>query len=468
MSMGHARTITVFEYQHLVAGPGMADAAGVPVEVFNWLERECLRMSEADDAAWAKPRFRNGRRSIQMTNSVGVIRTPDGFQIEVLPKIGKIARDKGASSRVLLLDMLACLRVFRHIRMERAVLAARRMPLFEVFIAEFLESVRLALQRGLRSHYNPLEDNLAALRGKLLVSETLKQNLVRPDRFFVAFDEFTQNRPENRLLHSALVVALGQTQSPVNQRLARELKFAFVDIPVSADTDRDFGRVSRQRGMDHYEEPLAWARLLLTGHSPVTGAGANKAPSLLFPMDALFEAFVSKHLRKQLAPDHQLKVQHGARHLLEHAGKRMFRMRPDLLVTRSKVNVLVADTKWKLINANAEPGAKYWLSQADLYQMHAYGHSFMDAKGDVILIFPETDDFCAPLAPFLFPDRPELILWVLPFSLRTKRIVLPNADDARNGRMLNAFGLAVAPAKMTDLRDKATANSRSLNDCSDL
>ena len=194
--MGQAMTITVFEYQHLVAGPGAADAAGVPAEVFDWLERECLRISEADDVAWAKPRLRNGRRSIQMTNSVGVIRTPDGFQIEVLPKIGKFATDKGASARALLLDMLACLRGFRHIQTERAALAARRMPLFEVFIAEFLESVRRALQRGLRSGYDPLEDNLAALRGKLLLSENLKQNLVRPDRFFVAFDEFTQNRPK--------------------------------------------------------------------------------------------------------------------------------------------------------------------------------------------------------------------------------------------------------------------------------
>ncbi|MDX3977160.1 McrC family protein [Shinella sp.] len=335
--------------------------------------------------------------------------------------------------------MLACLRGFRHIQTERAALAARRMPLFEVFIAEFLESVRRALQRGLRSGYDPLEDNLAALRGKLLLSENLKQNLVRPDRFFVAFDEFTQNRPENRLIHSALAAAVVQTQSAVNQRLARELRFAFAEIPVSIDADRDFGTVLRQRGMDHYEEPLAWARLLLTGHSPITGAGANTAPSLLFPMEALFEAFVSKHLRKQLAPDHQLKAQYSARHLLQHAGKRMFRMRPDLLVTKSKMNVLVADTKWKLIKANAEPGAKYWLSQSDLYQMHAYGHSFMDAKGDVILVFPETDDFSAPLAPFLFPDRPELTLWVLPFSLRTKRIILPDANDARHDRMLNAF-----------------------------
>lgn len=439
MTMAAETMITVFEYQYLVAGAGAGDAAGVPQKVFDWLERECLRISEEEDVAWAKPRLRKGKRSIQMTNSVGVIRTPDGFQIEVLPKVGKVASDGGVSARALLLDMLACLREFRHIRTERAALAAKRMPLFEVFIAEFLETVRRALQRGLRSGYDSIEDNLATLRGKLLTAENLKRNLVRPDRFFVAFDEFTHNRPENRLIHSALAVVGRQAQNPANQRLVQELKFAFVDVPASFDVDRDFARVSRQRDMDHYEEPLAWARLLLTGRSPVTGVGENRASSLLFPMEALFEAFVAKHLRRQLAPDHRLKTQDSTQHLLEHAGRGMFRMRPDILVTSSTETIFVADTKWKLINESADHRSKYSLSQSDLYQMHAYGHSFLNEKGDVLLVFPETDDFKAPLAPFLFPQRPDLTLWVLPFSLKRKCVILPEASDPRRERLRRLF-----------------------------
>lgn len=191
--------------------------------------------------------------------------------------------------------------------------------------------------------------------------------------------------------------------------------------------------------MDHYTEPLEWARLLLTGHSPVTGVGSHHASSLLFPMEALFEAYVAKHIRKQLVPTHQLRVQHSSRHLLHHAGKKMFRMRPDLLVAKSNTNVLVADTKWKLIDATADARAKYWLSQADLYQMYAYGHSFFDLGGDLLMIFPETDDFKIPLAPFLFPQRPELTLWVTPFSLKKKRVILPDAIEARHQRMRSAF-----------------------------
>ena len=59
------------------------------------------------------------------------------------------------------------------------------------------------------------------------------------------------------MIHSALVSVSEQTRSPANQRLAQELRFAFSEVPRSAGIDRDFAGLARQRGMDHYEEPLA-------------------------------------------------------------------------------------------------------------------------------------------------------------------------------------------------------------------
>ncbi len=280
------------------------------------------------------------------------------------------------------------------------------------------------------------------MRGKLLVPENLKKNLIRPDRFLVAFDKFTQDRPENRLIHSALVVTLGQAANPSNQQLARELRFAFSDLPLSRDPDRDFSRLTRQRGMHHYEEPLAWARMLLTGLSPLTGAGEQNASSLLFPMEALFEAFVAKHLRRQLTHNHELKAQSGSKHLMRHRGKGIFRMRPDIIIARARKDILVADTKWKLLNAHAESGAKYWLSQSDLYQMHAYGHSFLKSEGHVLLVYPQSELFLAPLEPFLFSGHPDLTLWVLPFSLETRRLVLPPQDQPQALEMRGAFNYA--------------------------
>ena len=87
---------------------------------------------------------------------------------------------------------------------------------------------------------------------------------------------------------------------------------------------------------------------------------------------------------------------------------------------------LVLDTKWKLIDGTRANGTdKYGLAQADFYQLHAYGHSYLDGTGDVVLIYPKTDAFSKPLDVFDFPKATGLRLWVLPFCLRERTLAIP-------------------------------------------
>jgi len=224
----------------------------------------------------------------------------------------------------------------------------------------------------------------------------------------------------------------------VNQQLARELAFIFADVPISPAAQLDFQRVRLDRGMEYYEHALAWARLILDEESPLTGTGAHRAPSLLFPMELLFEAFVTKHLEKQLARPFRLKTQAQTHHLVRHLHKDWFRLKPDLLIRQGDRDLLVLDTKWKLLDTLKANGTdKYGLSQADFYQLQAYGQSYLDARGDIALIYPRTDAFDRPLAAFEFPKLPGLRLWVLPFCLKTRRLLLP----ADGSRLDVAFGI---------------------------
>lgn len=422
--------ITIYEFDALVPTvPGFSETEGlrgVPPPVFNWLKLQCLRTAEEGEAAWLRLTQRRGRRSVQVTSFVGVIRAPDGYQIEVLPKVGKAIGGGDKEARQLLIEMLRCLGGFRHIQTDSAKLAAARMPLLEVFIGEFLLSVEHIVKRGLRSDYTSRQDNLFALRGKLMVSQHLHQNLCRADRFFTEHDEFSTNRPENRLLHSALRCALLLSASQANQQLARELCFVFADVPPSSQFGQDFQRVRLDRGMGHYADSLAWARLILEEESPLTGTGRNRAPSLLFPMEAVFEAFVAKHLARQLAQPFTLKTQACSFSLVRHQGQNWFRLKPDLLVRESVSDRLVLDTKWKLIDGTRANGTdKYGLAQADFYQLYTYGQSYLDGAGDVVLIYPKTDTFNQPLDVFEFPKTTGLRLWVLPFCLRERTLSIP-------------------------------------------
>lgn len=398
----------------------------VPARTFAWLEKQCLRTSEQGAMAWLRLTQRRGQRAIQVMSFVGVIRAPDGYQIEVLPKVGHAIEGGEAGARQLLLEMLRCLNGFRHLQTDRAKLAATRMPLLEVFIGEFLLAVEHIVKQGLRSDYTTHQDNLFALRGKLRIAQQLRHNLCRADRFFTEHDVFSTDRPENRLLHAALRRALSMAVMQANQRLARELCFAFADIPASAQTGQDFQRIQLNRGMIFYADALAWARLILEEESPLTGVGGHHAPSLLFPMEAVFEAYVAKHLAQQLDRSLILKTQARGHHLVRHQDQSWFRLKPDLLVRKADRNVIVLDAKWKLLDgAKANGIDKYGLAQGDFYQLHAYGQSYLDGEGDVALIYPKTDSFREPLPVFDFPKSKGLRLWVLPFCLKTKALRVP-------------------------------------------
>lgn len=72
---------------------------------------------------------------------------------------------------------------------------------------------------------------------------------------------------------------------------------------------------------------------------------------------------------------------------------------------------------------------KYGLDQGDFYQLHAYGQSYLDGHGDVVLIYPRTDAFDQALSVFEFPKTEGLRLWVLPFCLRGREILLPKCGS---------------------------------------
>jgi 5-methylcytosine-specific restriction enzyme subunit McrC len=418
--------ICVHEFDKV--GPhGAPTEAQVPPAVFDWLEAQALQLAAEPGASWVTVAQRRGQRVVQFRNHVGVVRAPNGFQIEVLPKIGRVG-DPAAVRRVLL-EMLTCLRDFRHLRAGSAQVAASRMPLLDIFIGEFLEAVWHVVGRGLCGDYLRREDNLSVLRGKLVMSTHLRLNRHRADRFFTAWDEFSTNRPENRLIHAALQRVLPACASPQHQRTARELRFAFGDVPASTQIDADWRQVRTDRGMSHYEDALAWARLILAERSPLVGDGAHHAPSLLFPMEALFEAFVGKHLARQIAAPRTLAAQTRGKCLVAHERRKWFRLQPDFLVRHAERPVVVLDAKWKLLDASRGNGTdKYGLAHDDFYQLHAYGQTWLEGRGDLVLVYPKTDAFTAPLPVFTFPKSNGLRLWVLPFCLSSRQLLLPPDD----------------------------------------
>ncbi|MFT6991751.1 MAG: 5-methylcytosine-specific restriction enzyme subunit McrC [Paraglaciecola sp.] len=63
---------------------------------------------------------------------------------------------------------------------------------------------------------------------------------------------------------------------------------------------------------------------------------------------------------------------------------------------------------------------KYGLSQADFYQMFAYGHKYLKGDGQLVLIYPKHEGFDVPIEhsfDFNHNGEANLTLWVVPFNI---------------------------------------------------
>jgi 5-methylcytosine-specific restriction enzyme subunit McrC len=77
-----------------------------------------------------------------------------------------------------------------------------------LIIVYFLQLVQTIVRKGLKKGYYKVENNLyGRVKGKVLVSQTLKQNTFKNKNLntFCGFDEFGLNQPENRIIKKALL-----------------------------------------------------------------------------------------------------------------------------------------------------------------------------------------------------------------------------------------------------------------------
>jgi len=423
---------TVYEFSYLTSDQVAASelkAILISGDAFNYLKEVSLSAAETETRKCLSLSKRCGHELIQVKNYVGVLFTPTGEHIEVLPKVGRKGLDRKQaedSSRETLLMMLQHLGVFRHLVTNQASITTKKMPLLEVFISQFLATVNLLVKRGLKSDYVREEDNQSFLKGKLLVAKQLRHNLVNQHKFYVEFDDYQINRPANRLIKTAMVKLSKYTRLAVNQKLLRELDFAFADVPLSKSVKQDINDLKLDRGMKDYHVPIDWAKLILEGFSPLSMQGNHNALSLLFPMESVFESYVASILRDQLVEGAVLTTQARSKYLVNHNEQNQFQLKPDLLISLPNEKQVVLDTKWKLLDKDSTNGG---LSQSDFYQMFAYGHKYLGGSGDMVLIYPASDTFQEPIETSFDFDK-ALRLWVVPMDLNpdtenSKRLILP-------------------------------------------
>lgn len=390
--------------------------------------KELEKFAESDNK---ENRFLKFKKSdvLKVQNFVGVITTKDGTQIEILPKIS----DDENESRKTLTKMLKAVHKLPFIQTTKADLQLKNQPLPEVLISWFLTCVDKIIKQGIRRDYLRIEEHKKFLKGQLQTHKQLNELPHKQHLFHIEYDVLSPNRPENRLIHLALLQVLKWSKYFDNQKRAKHFLNFLDDVPISQNIKNDFDKWSNGRDMNYYQSVLPWLKLILNQQSPFTLKDNNAGISFLLPMEVLFERYVAKILAKNLPKDYQLTEQSTGKHL--STDPQAFALKPDILIQNktNKKTVCVLDTKWKLIDENQKykngtVDNKKGISQSDVYQLFAYGKKYDVRK--VVLIYPQWANF---KNKFLFTIDDDLELCVKSFALDDDKIngfnleeILPN------------------------------------------
>ncbi|WP_375396449.1 McrC family protein [uncultured Sphingomonas sp.] len=320
----------------------------------------------------------HGRKGLRARGVVGVI-AAQGCALEILPKIDVPGEDDAETTGNIRRRLVHMLAVALDLKIDAGQITAldwQRETLLEILIRLFSEKLVDAVRQGMPRRYVEYEDDLPTLRGRLNVTRQFTALAVEPSWLACRFDALTPDIALNRIMKAAVSRLSRIARTTDNQRRLRELAFAYADIadvPVAA---LRWDEVTLDRTNARWRELLNLARLLLGERFQTTSAGGSDGFSLLFEMNTLFEEYVARMLRRALVDTNLRVVSQGGRlYCLETDRRGLFQTRPDILIKRDDAVVQVIDTKWKRIAARIDD-PKQGVSQADVYQMMAYGRLY--------------------------------------------------------------------------------------------
>ncbi len=242
----------------------------------------------------------------------------------------------------------------------------RQPTLVEALVPALTRAARRAFARGLLHGYRTEEEALHTVRGRIRVADQLRRRFGVPLPVEVRYDDFTDDVLANQLVKAA-ADRLGKLRIR-SQRSRRDLAWvaatldnvSLVEFPTNAVPEVKFDRLN-----EHYREVVTLARLILRHTSIETGRGRVRANGFLMDMNLVFQEFVTRALREELALSESSFPSDKRLPRLHLDVARQVRLKPDLSWWNGPTCTFVGDAKYKRIKHAHVPNA-------DLYQLLAY------------------------------------------------------------------------------------------------
>lgn len=303
---------------------------------------------------------------------------------------------------------------YQHLREEglRSVGAEEFDNIHDLFAAILVRGIGIQVRRGLHREYVPSEEPLSTIRGKILISDSIKGRTMTGKKLICHYDEFTEDSLHNRILKCAMIVLLrcGLVKPENKKALARLLLF-FKNVEEIPPGSIRWDALRFHRNNSAYVTLVNLCHLLLEGMLHCDEDGKLRLSMWLDDqkMHRLFEKFILSYFRIE-----RPELNAGAGKIkwdLPEDGDKGYlpAMITDVMLEYGD-RTLIIDTKWYSRTMQSHPvyGSLTFFSQ-NLYQIFAYVKNRIGAStGKVagILLYAKTDECITPDDDFIIGGSP--------------------------------------------------------------
>lgn len=346
-------------------------------ELYEYIIKEKL---DRDNIVWS-------RDTITFINYVGYIRLST-IEIEILPKVS-INSSTPELERKVLLNMLVRCGILKVNYSVLSNLNNYKISLNEILALLFSKKLQRELSKGPYQEYIYVEDNSAALKGSLVVSQQIKNISSSNPNAFCRYEEFSMDNTLNQIFSYAVRLLLKEVRNPETLKLLRHAQGCFADITEREIDAIEITNYKFNRLNSRFEETFILAKMIISGYSSLGQSGGSKSFSILFKMNEIFEKYIYRIVQRTF-DEATIHWAHSKYRLLknEESNKGIFNLIPDIVIEKDGKETIIIDTKWKSISGYYN---RHGVKRDDIYQMYAYLTRYKSAKS-VILLYPRNEN----------------------------------------------------------------------------
>ena len=271
-----------------------------------------------------------------------------------------------------------------------------------LFASILAKGIGRQLKQGLYREYVLHKEDIAGIRGKINLPDTIRNRIARKRTLTCEFDELSDNNLLNQILKTTMMVLLrhADVESKYKDVLKKEMMY-FSNVSTINPSLIRWSSIRFQRNNNSYRMLISICQLIIEGMLLTTETGEYELATFIDDqnMSHLYEKFILEYYVKEW-PQIKATASHIQWALDDEIGTMLPEMHSDIMLTKGN-NVLIIDAKFYTHSTQSQYDV-HTIHSGNLYQIFTYVKNKDAEFGDEphtvsgMLLYAATDEAIQP------------------------------------------------------------------------